>query len=204
MLITIATTNQGKLKEFQRFFQEHQLDYEFQAINHACFDVEETGDSFAANALLKARAAAQLSQGLCLADDSGLVIPSLGGAPGIFSARYMQAPNGGLEGILRSLKDKEDRQCYFVCNLCLVDSSGNILEQIEKHWHGSIATAPRGSNGFGYDPIVIPNEYPNLTVAELDSTIKNSISHRALALKALSETLQTPSFVNLLLNRTEK
>jgi XTP/dITP diphosphohydrolase len=144
-------------------------------------DLPETGDTFAANALEKARFAFERTGLRCIADDSGLEVTALGGAPGVYSARYAgPAKNDGenMARLLRELDGKEDRSARFRTVIALIDGTGEHL--FEGEVRGSITTAPRGSNGFGYDPVFLP-EMSDLTFAELDARMKNAISHRAQA-----------------------
>lgn len=193
MEIIIASSNQGKVKEFNSIILTAQapLDVKFTTIKECCpdivFDPEETGSSFKENAMIKAQAAAQLIENstsniLVMSDDSGIEIEALDGRPGIYSARYLR--NNGLTGLLAELDDNPNRKCRFVCHITLLNSQGKLVFETEQYWTGTITDAPRGENGFGYDPIVIPDEYPNQTVAELSDEIKSQISHRAQALLA--------------------
>jgi XTP/dITP diphosphohydrolase len=144
-------------------------------------DLPETGDTFAANALEKARFAFERTGLRCIADDSGLEVTALGGAPGVYSARYAgPVKNDGenMARLLRELDGKEDRSARFRTVIALIDGTGEHL--FDGEVRGSITTAPRGSNGFGYDPVFLP-EMSDLTFAELDAKMKNAISHRGQA-----------------------
>ncbi|MDA0772280.1 MAG: RdgB/HAM1 family non-canonical purine NTP pyrophosphatase [Cyanobacteria bacterium] len=199
MVIIIASSNQGKVKEFNSIILTSQapLDIKFTTIKECCpdivFDPEETGSSFQENAMIKAQAAVKilsenptpsslLPNPFVMSDDSGIEIEALDGRPGIYSARYLR--NNGLTGLLTELGDNPNRKCRFVCHITLLNSQGKLVFETEQYWTGTITHAPRGKNGFGYDPIVIPDEYPNQTVAELSDEIKSQISHRAQALLA--------------------
>ena len=205
--IIIATSNKGKVKEFESIAQHSMSNIQcnnllLKTINEVYageFDPEETGSSFQKNALIKAQAAAKiLSSGslapqddetLILADDSGIEIQALNGRPGIYSARYLKAH--GIAGILKELGNNPYRQARFVCHISLVDLKGDVVFETEQYWTGIITHEARGTNGFGYDPIVVPDEYAseNKTVAELDDDIKSKLSHRAQALIKLIEFL---------------
>lgn len=197
--IILATSNKGKVKEFSAFAQatSEKLQLTFKTINEIYdgeFNPEETGLTFQENALIKAQAAAELvndQDTLILADDSGIEIDALGGRPGIYAARYFK--QHGLAGILKELGDNSNRRARFVCHLTLVDNNGKVVFETEKYWYGTITAATRGNNGFGYDPIVIPDEYikENQTVAELSDEIKNTISHRAKAFSSVLEFLES-------------
>lgn len=198
MEIIIASSNLGKVKEFNSIAK----DIKFTTIKECCpdivFDPEETGSTFQENAMIKAQAAVQLLQSLdchvanapgnddivIMSDDSGIEIEALDGRPGIYSARYLR--EHGLAGLLAELGDNPNRKCRFVCHITLVNSQGELVFETEQYWTGTITHAPRGEKGFGYDPIVIPDQYKeeNKTVAELDDEIKSQISHRAQALLA--------------------
>lgn len=156
----------------------------------------EDGDSFEANALIKARAAA-LGTGLpAIADDSGIAVEALGGAPGIHSARFagtgLDADNRAL--LLERMRGIADRRARFVCAACLVapgdgDTAGPIVRLAE--WRGRLLTAERGAGGFGYDPLFVPDG-EDRTAAELAPAEKNAVSHRARAFRALAEVLRAP------------
>lgn len=179
--IVLASQNLGKLAEIQAFVPG------IVAIDEG-FHCEENGDSFLANARLKAQAGAAFCGEHCLADDSGLCVHSLGDEPGIYSARYFR-DGWGLQDILERLGDNPDadyRAAKFVCCLFFVDPKGHEIWHTERHWLGSIALRPAGENGFGYDPIFIPHG-GRVTAAQLDSDTKNTHSHRARALKDFRE-----------------
>jgi XTP/dITP diphosphohydrolase len=204
MLIVIATGNQGKVKEFHQIAELLDIkDIEFKTIKELCpdanFDPKETGSTFTENAMIKAQAAAQIIQNLdCFAsarndvfvmsDDSGIEIDAMDGRPGIYAARYLKAH--GIEGVLKELSNSEQRNCKFTCHITLLNTNGELAAENESYWTGKIATEARGDNGFGYDPIVIPDEYPNKTVAELSDEIKSKISHRAKAFNAAVKMLK--------------
>lgn len=189
--IVLASHNAGKLKELQAMLGDR-----FQVRSIAEFTTaapEETGLSFIENAILKARHAARVSGLPALADDSGLAVDALGGAPGIHSARYSgtgddDANNARLLDAMKDVPD-EQRSAQFVCALALVQHAGDPLPLVcEGFWHGQILHAPQGSHGFGYDPLFWVKEQ-ECSSAELDPSIKNSISHRALAMQQLRQRL---------------
>ncbi len=149
----------------------------------------EDGHSFADNALIKARAAFAATAIPSIADDSGICVAALDGAPGIHSARYAESGDDGdnVQLLLSHLLDHSDRAAYFVCVAALVDEAGEHV--VERRWYGSVATEPHGGGGFGYDPVFIP-EGRNHTAAELDPEEKNRISHRGAAFRALADDLR--------------
>ncbi len=189
--LVLASHNAGKLKELQAMLGDAvrvRSVGEFSDI-----EPEETGLSFVENAILKARNAARLSGLPALADDSGLAVDALGGAPGIYSARYADgqgdaANNAKLLDALREVPDAE-RGAQFVCALALVRHADDPLPIIcEGLWPGSILHAARGDQGFGYDPLFwVPER--GCSSAELPSAEKNRISHRARAMAILKQRL---------------
>jgi XTP/dITP diphosphohydrolase len=186
--ILIATYNQGKLHEFQTMLRGYP--FRLRSLNDflSVREVEETGDSFAANAILKAQGYAAQTGLLTLADDSGLEVVALRGAPGIFSARYAGVEASDAERTTRLLREISEtgdveRRARFVCVIALNDSGTKQVETFRGTCEGRIAFEPRGANGFGYDPVFIPDGYHE-TFGELSSAIKEQISHRARALQA--------------------
>ncbi len=191
--LLVATSNPHKLEEFRAIFAD--LPLRLFSLNDIQLDieVEETGITFAENAELKARAYAQASGMLTLADDSGLEIDALGGAPGVQSARYQGRETSYEErfrSILQQLKGlpMEQRTARFRCAIALAEPSGNT-RFVEGVIEGVIADSPRGKNGFGYDPIFYLPELGK-TFAELAPEHKNRISHRARAAQAARELLE--------------
>ena len=185
-LLVIASHNAGKIKEFQQVLGAHwrvqpQADF-------AVTEAEETGSTFVENALLKARHACSLTGHAALADDSGLVVPALSGAPGLRSARYSgsgyEANNALLLNNMAALQGAHRQAFYIAVVVLLRDAQDPTPLIAEGRWHGHIADAPRGEGGFGYDPIFIPNG-GSLHAAELSSTEKNRVSHRAKAIRTL-------------------
>lgn len=190
--LVLATGNPGKLKELQALLAG--LPYE--VISQKALgvtDADETGLSFVENALLKARHAAAATRLPALADDSGLCVDCLGGAPGIYSARYAgpgatdAANNEKLLEALQPFRGVAPLVARFVCVLVLVRHAEDPLPLIcQAEWEGEILAAPRGDNGFGYDPLFfVPAE--GMSSAELPRERKNAISHRAQALRQLHE-----------------
>ena len=189
--LVLASHNAGKLKELQAMLGAHvrvRSIGEFSSV-----EPEETGLSFVENAILKARHAARVSGLPALADDSGLAVDALGGAPGIYSARYAgggddAANNAKLLEVLRDVPD-DQRSAQFVCALALVRHADDPLPIIcEGLWHGTILHAPRGEHGFGYDPLFwVPER--ECSSAELAPVDKNRLSHRARAMALLKARL---------------
>ena len=151
-------------------------------------EIAETGLTFVENALIKARHAAKQSGLPAIADDSGLCVPALGGAPGIYSARYSgEGDDGNNRKLLAALENVTDRRAYYVCLIVYLRHADDPLPLIAQGlWHGTIAREPRGGGGFGYDPIFIPAS-DTRTAAEYTADEKNAFSHRARALAAFAE-----------------
>lgn len=192
--LVLATHNQGKLRELRELLrgQIPGLDVDTDVLDAGAIDapdVAETGVTFAENARLKAHAVAQFSGALAIADDSGLAVDVLGGAPGIFSARWAGAhgdDQANLNLLLAQLGDiaPEHRGARFVCAAALAGPDGTLDIVEEGFLDGSLLTAPRGEGGFGYDPILQPVGM-DVSCAELSSAEKNAISHRGNAFRAL-------------------
>ena len=191
MKVVLATGNPGKLREARDMLAHS--DYEL--IPQGDFGVpeaEETGLTFVENAILKARNAAAHTGLPAIADDSGLEVYALNGAPGIYSARYAgndQANNEKLLKALKSVPDIERRARYYCVMVFLRHAEDPTPVIAEGSWEGRILHAPRGSQGFGYDPIFYDPNYGK-AAAELDPAEKNRISHRAKALAALCDELR--------------
>lgn len=187
----LASENQGKLAELNRLLADRNIRVrsmdEFDLIG-----AEENGLSFVENALIKARHVAKETGLPALADDSGLAVNALGGAPGIYSARYSGVhgnDQANYEKLLADLDPFEDRSAQFVCVLALVRSADDPLPVIAQGlWLGEILPAPQGQNGFGYDPVFKPNG-ETISAAELSPQQKSQVSHRALACAELLKQL---------------
>ncbi len=155
-------------------------------------DVEETQDTLEGNALLKARALARATGGVAVGDDTGLFVEALGGRPGVYSARYAgenatYADN--VEKLLDEMSAASSRRAYFRTVIALATPDG-LEVTVEGVLEGEITREPRGTNGFGYDPVFAPDDTPGRTLAELDAHEKNTLSHRARALHALVAELE--------------
>lgn len=195
--LLIATKNEGKLREMQEILRDvwDATDITLWSLKEFSFisEVAETGTTFAENATLKAHGYAMQTNLWTLADDSGLEVEALNGAPGIYSARY---GGSGLDDtarrahLLEALKDvlTEKRRARFVCVVALADPQTEEVDIASGECAGHITHAPRGENGFGYDPIFIPDGYAK-TFGELSNEIKKRISHRALALAIMRDLL---------------
>lgn len=172
--ITICTTNQGKVAEFQEIFdnlmqanadlasglktQNFSRD-SFKNLSDKGiydFEVDETEDTYLGNAALKAIAGANAVQGLALADDSGIEVFALNKAPGIYSGRYLRDPSKGINALLNEMQAHNDRRVRYVCALVLAEPSGKILFQTQRYWYGELAYEKHGEQGFGFDPVVYP------------------------------------------------
>ena len=185
MKIFVATHNLHKIREIGQILPG------FEIIPDDPEGVEETAPDFIGNALIKVRAIAARHRGAwCLADDSGLEVAALGGAPGVRSARYAGEPSDTAANnalLLRNLARTEDRAANFTCAIALVDPEG-AEHTVDGKCFGRIALRPSGAAGFGYDPLFIPDGYEQ-SFAELTAGEKNAISHRGRALAAASHVL---------------
>jgi XTP/dITP diphosphohydrolase len=186
--LIVATSNPGKLREMQAYLNDSEWEL---SLKPAELDVDETEDTFIGNACLKASEVAIALNAWAIADDSGLQVDALNGAPGIFSARYANSDKERIDRILHELSDFPDpsqRQAQFVCAVAVARPDGSIAARAEGICRGEILTAPRGVDGFGYDPIFyIPTE--RLTFAEMSKETKRSISHRGKAFAIITQQL---------------
>ena len=191
MAFVLASNNTGKLKEFERLFSTLGLEVLPQA-QFGVEDADETGLSFIENALIKARHASEQTNRPAMADDSGIVVPALNGAPGIYSARYSgKGDAANNTKLLQALAGVEGagRSAFYVAVIALVKHPNDPMPIIaEGRWHGRIAETPAGNGGFGYDPLFIPEGF-DITAAEMTRDEKQSLSHRAIALNALAPQL---------------
>ena len=196
--LVLASNNKGKIAEFEKMFAELKLPVE--VVPQGKLNIEdaiEDGLSFVENAIIKARHASKISGKPAIADDSGICVPVLGGAPGIYSARYAgehgdDAANNVklLENLKPLRKDDQPIQGMFVCVLALVQHAEDPLPQIfQGIWQGEVLEAPRGANGFGYDPLFWLPEL-NISSAEMSKDEKNKISHRGQAMQLFKASLE--------------
>ncbi|TYT25807.1 RdgB/HAM1 family non-canonical purine NTP pyrophosphatase [Luteimonas viscosa] len=195
--LVLASNNAGKLEEFRALLAHDGFEVRAQA-EFGVEDAEETGLSFVENALLKARHACRSTGLPALADDSGLCVDALGGAPGLYSARYAGGHGDAarnIDKLLRELSDvpDADRSAQFVCALALLRHAEDPHPVIvEGSWRGSILRAPRGSGGHGYDPVFLDPVHGQ-TAAEMPLPLKNGLSHRGQALALLRQRLSAVS-----------
>ncbi len=229
MKLILASSNQGKLAEFKQIFAGSQQLYSInEIIGAAPFEPEETAFTYRENARIKALAGVaamktaepNIEGVYSLADDSGIEINALYGEPGIYSGRYLREK--GLAALATEINAEDrpdyhvDRGCRFICSLVLSDLDNNIIQEVEAYWHGWVVREPRGEQGFGFDPLVIPEEeifkhyksfdelrqqlYFNRsateavlaslrTIAQLNDSEKNNFSHRARAVKLMESKL---------------
>jgi XTP/dITP diphosphohydrolase len=192
--VVLASSNGGKLRELASLLAP--LGFELIAQNTLGVETPpETGETFADNALLKARHAAAATQLPALADDSGIEVDALGGRPGIYSARYAgegASDEDNLRKMVSELRNvpSEKRTARYQCVIAFVSTSADPKPLLASGtWDGSLISEPRGLGGFGYDPIFIPHGFDR-TAAELDAVEKNALSHRGQALRALVAQLQ--------------
>jgi len=194
-MLVLGTTNHGKLRELLELLEPHGIGCTSLAGFAAAVDVDETGATFAENAELKAISQAVALGRWVLAEDSGLVVPALGGAPGVLSARF----SGPAEVADRETVDRRnsalllerlaghrgrERSAHYACHAALADPGGRVVAVAAGACHGRIAESPAGSGGFGYDPLFIVSEY-HRTFGELPPAVKSVISHRARAMRAM-------------------
>ena len=190
--VVVATGNPGKLAELKDYLQA--LDWEL-ALKPEEIEVEETGETFIENARLKASEVAIATQSWAIADDSGLSVKALGGAPGVYSARYGDSDADRISRVLNELGDEADRSAEFVCAIALSRPDGTIALETEGRCPGSILMSGKGAGGFGYDPIFYV-QTQGKTFAEMSEQEKERYSHRGIAfeqlmpeLKQLSQTM---------------
>lgn len=193
--LVVATTNKGKVAELTPMLRS--LGYEVCGLDAfpGIAEAVEDGTSFAENAQKKASHYANTTGMDVLADDSGLCVHALGGAPGVRSARFAgddASDTENNEALLLQLQGRDDRSAYFACVLCLV-RNGKPVAMAEGRCEGHIAEAPRGDRGFGYDPLFIPSDpvAEGRTFGQAPNDLKRRLSHRAAALSALQDMLET-------------
>ena len=183
--IVIASHNQGKVREVKELLLPY-VSNVYSAKDLSLPEPEETGSTFQENSELKAKKATEKSGLPALADDSGLVVPSLGGDPGIYSSRW-SGPNKDFDVAMKKiearLKGIKDRSAFFICALSLTWADGHV-ETVEVAIKGNLIWPPKGNKGFGYDPIFVPNGYKS-SFGEMEPEEKHKISHRARAFNEL-------------------
>ncbi|TAE58402.1 MAG: RdgB/HAM1 family non-canonical purine NTP pyrophosphatase [Nostocales cyanobacterium] len=179
--LVVATGNPGKLREMQAYLADSNWEL---TLKPADLDVDETGETFVENACLKASEIAKATGNWAIADDSGLAVDALNGAPGVYSARYGKTDADRISRLLRELGDTTNRQAQFICAVAVANPQGEIVLQSQGVCKGEILYEIRGEGGFGYDPIFYVPE-KQLTFAQMSPELKKSISHRGNALKNL-------------------
>jgi XTP/dITP diphosphohydrolase len=190
--IVLASSNVGKIKEIQAILAKHVI------VPQSAFnvtDADETGSTFVENAIIKARHAAFQCKLPAIADDSGLVVDALSGAPGVISARYAGVGASDWDNVQKLLKELEDvpeerRSARFICVMVFLEDAEDPFPVIAQGvWEGQILYQPIGANGFGYDPVFwVPEQ--QCASAELSAAVKNSLSHRSKALRSLTDLIK--------------
>ena len=193
--LVLASGNPGKLREFAVLLKQ----FDFEVLPQSVFNVPEADEphcTFVENALAKARHAARLTGLPALADDSGICVSALDGAPGVYSAHYAGEPKSDArnnEKLVAALRGQADRRAHYVAVLVLLRNADDPQPLIAQgEWHGEIVDAPQGGNGFGYDPYFYVSEF-GMTAAQMSATEKNRVSHRGKALAQLLVQLGTTS-----------
>jgi XTP/dITP diphosphohydrolase len=189
--LLLATHNEHKRREFARLLPDHDL----VVLPPETWLPPEDGETFSDNALGKARAAAQATGEIAIADDSGIEAVALGGGPGVRSARYAGEQATDAENLAKLLREAPPGSgLEYVCALAYVDPAADVERVFEARCPGRLAEHPRGERGFGYDPAFLPDDGPlGLTMAELTDAQKDAISHRGRAARALARWLEEPS-----------
>ena len=192
MKLLIASRNEGKIREYRDIFEPLGFLVRSQAEEGIDADPEETGSTFEENAEIKARAIQRMAEGCIVSDDSGLEVEALGGEPGLYSARYqgLKTEHERRLAVLRGLEGQENRKARFVTCICFLDEKGDA-HLFTGVWPGCIATREEGTNGFGYDPIFIPEDGDGRTTASMPLAFKEAHSHRARAVRKLMEYLHS-------------
>ncbi|MEC8349068.1 MAG: RdgB/HAM1 family non-canonical purine NTP pyrophosphatase [Pseudomonadota bacterium] len=192
MDVIFASGNAGKVSEMQQLLAPFGLQLK-SLKDFGLSSAEETATTFVENALIKARAAAHSAQLPAIADDSGLVVRALNGEPGVYSARYAGEDGNDAANntkLLAKLTNQEDRRAYFFCCLVFLQHPNDPTPKIAfGRWHGEILQQPQGDGGFGYDPLFYVADQ-RVTAAQMNSTLKNQLSHRGQACQALLAQLQ--------------
>lgn len=186
--IVFASKNKGKVKEVKQLFAG--IDVEVVEVPND-FHAVEDGESFLDNAIIKAKEAVKLTGNITLADDSGLIVDALDGRPGVHSSRYAEGDLSRIEKLLKEMEDvpEEKRQARFVCSMALVNSDGDLMHSTSGICEGKIIFEPKGKDGFGFDPVFFVPEI-NMTMAEIPLEKKNTLSHRAKALRQMLKWIE--------------
>lgn len=194
MKFLLATRNKGKIGEMRQLLADANIEPVGLDEANIDFEVEETGNTFAENAYLKASEYARLAGMHAIADDSGLEVSVLDGRPGVLSARYAGENteyNVKIPALLKEINESglTDRSARFVSRIAVSDADGNLIHEAEGICSGRIAEEARGTNGFGYDPVFIPDGYDK-TFGELGDEVKQTISHRSIAIMKIIRFLR--------------
>ncbi len=189
--ITLATGNMHKVQEINLIAKQYNIQF---VLPEGEFDPIEDGSDFIENAYCKAKEATKSGKTeLYLADDSGLCVQALGGAPGIRSARYAPSAQERIDKLLNAMKNIENRDAKFVCAMVVTNKKGEVLFKVQEECLGKILLERKGNNGFGYDPVFFVNS-ENKGMAELNSDEKAKVSHRAKALNSVLKWLKNETF----------
>ncbi len=181
----LASKNQGKIEEYKKLLAIVNCQLLLQP---ETIEVEENGLTFRENAIKKASEVSKKINNYSIADDSGLCVEALEGRPGIYSSRYAENDQKRIDRVLRELNGLQNRGAFFVANICVCAPNGEVIIESEAKCFGRIILKPRGSGGFGYDPI-FEEKSTNLTFAEMNSSVKDKVSHRGKALKKIIPSL---------------
>ena len=196
MRIIIATQNPHKVEEIRDIAKLYNIQgIEFCPIDKSLnFNPVEDGKTFEENSIIKAKEANRLTKEYTLADDSGLCVEALNGAPGIHSARYADTAQKRIDKLLNAIKNETSRKAKFVCAMTLVNPKGEIVFKTTGECKGKISLSQSGTHGFGYDPVFLV-EGTDKTMADMTEEEKNKISHRSQALQQVFEFLQNNSYL---------
>ena len=186
--IVAATKNAHKVEEYRELLKDQNVEIKSLLDYPGYTEVEESGSTFQENAEIKAVAACKYCDVPAFADDSGLEVEALDGAPGIFSARYAPTDSERIAKLLKALEGKENRRARFTCSVAIA-VNGEAVATFTGHVYGVITDAPRGNNGFGYDPVFLPDGFDK-TFGEMSEDEKNKISHRAAACRQAIEFVE--------------
>ena len=190
----LATTNEHKVKEFQEIFKPYNIIVKSLKDENITVEVEETGETYEENALIKAQAISKLTNKIIISDDSGIIIEKMGNnMPGVYSHRFQNSHGGVKETNEFIIKNYAKSLAFYTCSICVLNLKEEPLS-FEGYMYGTINDEIKGTNGFGYDPIFIPKGY-NKTLGELDESIKNSISHRDNAINLFLNYLKENNLI---------
>lgn len=190
----LATTNEHKVKEFQEIFKPYNIIVKSLKDENITVEVEENGETFKENALIKAQAISKLTNKIIISDDSGIIIEKMGNnMPGVYSHRFQDSHGGVKETNEFIIKNYAKSPAFYTCSICVINLEKEPLS-FEGYMYGTINDKIKGTNGFGYDPIFIPKGYEK-TLGELDESIKNSISHRDNAINLFLNYLKNNNLI---------